>query len=61
MRLDVADDGAGFDADDRERRRERGPRRPALLDDLAARAGGRLDVARRPGAGTRFVLEVPAA
>ena len=61
VRLMVADDGAGFASDDRERRREEGHVGLSLLEELAARAGGRLDVRSAPGEGTTFELELPHA
>ena len=61
VRLVVADDGAGFGPDDRERRREEGHVGLSLLEELAARAGGRLDVRSAPGEGTTFELELPHA
>jgi len=61
VRLVVADDGAGFGPEDRERRREEGHVGLSLLEELAARAGGRLDVRSAPGEGTTFELELPHA
>ena len=61
VRLVVADDGAGFRPEDRERRREEGHVGLSLLEELAARAGGRLDVRSAPGEGTTFELELPHA
>jgi len=60
VRLAVADDGGGFTQEAWERRREEGHVGLSLLEDLAARADGRLEIESSPGAGTRFVLEVPA-
>ena len=59
VRLVVADDGAGFGPEDRERRREEGHVGLSLLEELAARAGGRLDVRSAPGEGTTLELELP--
>ncbi len=59
VRLEVSDDGAGFAPDDRERRRDEGHVGLSLLEELAARAGGRLDVRSAPGQGTTFALELP--
>jgi signal transduction histidine kinase len=59
VRLEVSDDGAGFEAADRERRRAEGHMGLTLLEELVARRGGRLDVRSSPGAGTSFELEVP--
>ncbi len=52
MRLEVADDGAGFAPEERERRREEGHVGLSLLEELAVSAGGRLDVRSAPGEGT---------
>jgi signal transduction histidine kinase len=60
-RLAVVDDGAGFTQEARERSRAEGHVGLSLLEELAERAGGRLDVSSRDGAGTSFVLEVPVA
>jgi two-component system NarL family sensor kinase len=60
-RLQVVDDGAGFTTAERERSRAEGHVGLTLLEDLAARMGGRLDVKASPGAGTAFVLEVPTS
>jgi signal transduction histidine kinase len=59
LRLEVADDGAGFDPDDPELR----ARRLGLtsMEERAARLGGRLEISSSPGAGTSVVLEVPRA
>jgi two-component system NarL family sensor kinase len=59
VRLEVSDDGAGFAAADRERRRAEGHVGLTLLEELVARRGGRLDVRSSPGVGTSFELEVP--
>jgi signal transduction histidine kinase len=61
VRLVVVDDGVGFGPDDRERRREEGHVGLSLLEELAARAGGRLAVRSAPGDGTTFELELPHA
>jgi two-component system, NarL family, sensor kinase len=60
-RLMVTDDGVGFGPGDRERRREEGHVGLSLLEELAARAGGRLAVRSAPGDGTTFELELPHA
>jgi signal transduction histidine kinase len=57
--LSVVDDGAGFTAAQREQSLAEGHVGISLLEDVAARMGGRLVVTSRPGAGTSFVLEVP--
>ena len=58
-RLEVIDDGKGFTAEDRQRRRGEGHVGLSLLEELAARAGGDLIVTSAPDAGTSVVLEVP--
>jgi two-component system, NarL family, sensor kinase len=60
VRLEVADDGAGFTLEERERRRSEGHLGLSLLEELAARMDGRLELRSTPGAGTRFLLEVHA-
>ena len=59
--LAVVDDGAGFTAAQREESRAEGHVGLSLLEELAARQGGRLEVASTPGTGTTFLLEVPAS
>jgi len=59
VRLEVADNGEGFEPTERERRREEGHVGLSLLEQLAERAGGRLDVRSAPGRGTMFALELP--
>lgn len=61
VRLVVTDDGVGFGPGDRERRREEGHVGLSLLEELAARAGGRVAVRSAPGDGTTFELELPHA
>lgn len=61
VQLVVADDGVGFGPGDRERRRVEGHVGLSLLEELAVRAGGRLDVRSSPGEGTTFELELPRA
>lgn len=58
-RLAVVDDGAGFTEADRERSRSEGHVGLSLLEELASRVGGTLEVRSSPGQGTSFVLEVP--
>jgi signal transduction histidine kinase len=58
-RLEIVDDGAGFTAEERERRRAEGHVGLSILDELAERMHGTLDIRSSPGAGTTFVLEVP--
>ncbi|MDO8186971.1 ATP-binding protein [Conexibacter sp. JD483] len=59
VRLRVSDDGSGFDAQTRERSAAAGHVGLTLLEGLAERAGGRLDVRSAPGAGTAVELELP--
>src|SRR4051812_13559294 len=59
-RLTVADDGRGFDADERARRGEAGHVGLTLLQELVAQSGGRLSVRSAPGEGTTVELEVPS-
>jgi signal transduction histidine kinase len=58
LRLEVADDGAGFDPADPELR----SRRLGLtsMEERAARLGGRLQISSSRGTGTAVALEVPA-
>jgi signal transduction histidine kinase len=58
-RLLVADDGRGFGAEVRDRRREEGHLGLSLVEELARQAGGSLTVDSEEGAGTRVRLEVP--
>jgi signal transduction histidine kinase len=58
-RLLVADDGRGFGADVRERRRAEGHLGLSLVEELARQAGGSLVVDSSEGEGTRVRLEVP--
>lgn len=58
-KLVVADDGRGFSSESLSRRREEGHLGLTLLADLAAEAGGRLDLDSAPGRGTRVEMEVP--
>ena len=60
-RLEVVDDGLGFTQAEREQRRAEGHVGLSLIEEFAAHAEGRLDVASRPGTGTSFVLEVPVS
>ncbi len=59
VRLEVADDGIGFTPERRAERRDDGHVGLSLLEELAARAGGEVEVRSTPGAGTTFALEVP--
>ena len=60
VRLEVTDDGVGFSSEEREQRRAEGHVGLSLIEDLAERMHGRLEVEGSPGQGTRFTLEVPA-
>ena len=57
-RLEIVDDGVGFTPAERASRQAEGHLGLSLLEELAERMGGRLDVTSSPGAGTTFVLEV---
>jgi two-component system NarL family sensor kinase len=57
-RLTVADDGRGFDAAERGRRRDEGHVGLALLEDLTGESGGTLTVSSEPSAGTTVILEL---
>jgi two-component system, NarL family, sensor kinase len=59
-RLEVVDDGRGFEPDERGRRRAEGHVGLSLLEELASGLGGGLEVRSATGTGTRFVVEVPA-
>jgi two-component system, NarL family, sensor kinase len=59
MRLEVADDGAGFTGEERARRREHGHLGLSLVEELAEHAGAAVEVRSTPGAGTTFTLTVP--
>jgi two-component system NarL family sensor kinase len=58
-KLVVSDDGRGFSADSLSQRREEGHLGLTLLADLAAEAGGSLNVDSAPGRGTRIEMRVP--
>lgn len=59
-RLEVVDDGVGFTQDDRDTSRAEGHVGLSLLEELAARAGGSVELRSKPGEGATFVMEVPA-
>ena len=59
-RLRIADDGRGFDAPTRARRRAEGHLGLSLVEDLAAHLGGAATIESAPGAGTRVEVDVPA-
>ncbi len=58
-RLEVIDDGVGFSQEDRDASRANGHVGLSLLEELAARMGGSVEVLSRPGEGATFVMEVP--
>jgi signal transduction histidine kinase len=59
LRVAVSDDGVGFSPADRERRLLEGHLGLTLLEELAERHGGSLELSSAPGRGTSVVLEVP--
>ena len=59
VRLTVADDGSGFDAEHRDRRREEGHVGLSLLEELVAHENARLELRSEPGRGTSVVLQAP--
>ncbi|WP_157874006.1 sensor histidine kinase [Kineococcus radiotolerans] len=59
VRLDVADDGVGFEPAAAQHAAEDGHFGLRLLPDLARQGGARLRLATAPRAGTRWRLEVP--
>ena len=58
-RLEIVDDGRGFTQAERDLRRSEGHVGLSILEELAERMDGTLDVRSSPGTGTAFVLEVP--
>jgi signal transduction histidine kinase len=58
-KLVVSDDGRGLSPEALSRRREEGHLGLRLLADLAAEAGGRLELDSKPDHGTRVTMEVP--
>ena len=61
VRVEVVDDGVGVTDDQREQRRAEGHVGLSLVEELAARRGGRVELRSAPGQGTVFALEVPVA
>jgi signal transduction histidine kinase len=59
-RLEVTDDGRGFDPGERRRRRAEGHLGLSLLEGVVGRAGGALSVTSSPGSGSTVVLEMGA-
>jgi two-component system, NarL family, sensor kinase len=59
VRLEIADDGAGFDAQSMAAQAAPGHFGLQLMTDAARRCGARLTIATAPGSGTRVRLEVP--
>ena len=58
-RLDVRDDGRGFDQAEHERRRAKGHIGLDILRDLVAHAGGTMQIDSTPGQGTNLSIVVP--
>jgi two-component system, NarL family, sensor kinase len=56
--LTVTDNGRGFDADERARRRLQGHVGLSLLEDLARQSGGALTIDSEPGHGTKVELKL---
>jgi signal transduction histidine kinase len=61
VRLDVTDDGVGFDPAATLANPREGHFGLRVISDLAAERGARLAVASRPGGGTHWLLEVSVA
>ncbi len=61
VRLAVNDDGRGFTPAQLAQQRRDGHVGLALVEELAAHAGGSLTIDSRPGIGTRLTLEVPVS
>jgi signal transduction histidine kinase len=59
-RLVIADDGGGFQPEQRERRLEEGHLGLSLVEELARQSGGELTITSAEGAGTRVELVVSA-
>jgi signal transduction histidine kinase len=59
VRLEVVDDGVGFDLDRLAGQRSSGHVGLQLLGELAHDAGGHLDVASAPDVGTTITLDIP--
>jgi len=59
IRLEVADDGTGFDRSKLAELGRRGHLGLALLRQAVRARGGRLRVSSRPGAGTRLLVALP--
>lgn len=59
LRLEVTDDGTGFDQETRAERAKEGHMGLTLLQELARMSGAMLDVRSSPGAGTTVQLDVP--
>lgn len=58
VRLEVEDNGTGFDVEERRQKAKEGHVGLSLLESLAAEAGGHLQVESVPGRGTTIRLEV---
>lgn len=57
--LEIRDDGRGFDAADRGRRRAEGHMGLELLENLVGHAGGEVEIESSPAHGTRLGIRVP--
>ena len=60
IRLEVEDDGMGFDDERLDRSRADGHMGLSLLRDLVTEGGGTVALTSRPGAGTCVAIEMPA-
>lgn len=60
IRLEVEDDGMGFDDEQLDRSRADGHMGLSLLRDLVTEGGGTVALTSRAGAGTRVAIEMPA-
>jgi signal transduction histidine kinase len=59
LKMEVQDDGVGFDAEAARRRREAGHMGLLNMEDRAEYLGGHLTIESQPGAGTCVRLEIP--
>jgi signal transduction histidine kinase len=57
--VEIQDDGAGFDAEATQRRREAGHMGLLNMQERAELMGGRFTIQSQPGAGTRVRLDIP--
>jgi signal transduction histidine kinase len=56
---EIRDDGAGFDAEAAQRRREAGHMGLLNMEERAELVGGRCSIQSQPGAGTSVCLDIP--